>query len=146
MTGESTIRSNRLPVLAAEIRTAHTGVAAAVKASAESAIAAGHALIEAKSLVRHGEWLPFLAEAGIHERTAQRYIALAEGNLQSDTVSLLGGPTAALRFLSLRARAMDALAEAEAKAGRPEGIEPIERFIDNIAKMIAMFPEEGHAQ
>ena len=32
----------------------------------------GQELIQAKDLCRHGEWLPFLERAGIHERNAQR--------------------------------------------------------------------------
>ncbi len=50
--------SNRLPVLAEEIKRAHTGVMDAAKTAAERAIEAGHALIEAKSLVKHRQWLP----------------------------------------------------------------------------------------
>ena len=56
------VGSNRLPALAAEILKAHADVQDAAKTALERAIAAGHALIEAKALVKHGEWLPWLRE------------------------------------------------------------------------------------
>lgn len=34
-------------------------------------------LIEAKGLLDHGEWLPWLKETGLSPRTAQGYIKLA---------------------------------------------------------------------
>ena len=54
--------SNRLPILADEIKLAHGGVMDAAKTAAERAIEAGNALIEAKSLVKHGQWLQFLRD------------------------------------------------------------------------------------
>jgi hypothetical protein len=70
---------NRLAALAADIRTAHAGVLEATKTRAGRAIVAGHALNEAKSLVRHGGWLPWLKQhCGIPERTAQLYMKLAK--------------------------------------------------------------------
>lgn len=68
--------SNRLPILAVEIRRAHADVCEAAKTAAERALAAGSALVEAKSLCAHGEWSAWLAETGIPERTAQRYMSL----------------------------------------------------------------------
>ncbi len=41
--------SNRLPVLAAEIRRAHADIQESAKTTAEHAIEAGHALIEANT-------------------------------------------------------------------------------------------------
>jgi hypothetical protein len=55
--------SNRLPILAEEIRKAHADVQEAAKTAAERAIEAGHALIEAKELLKHGEWLPLAPRA-----------------------------------------------------------------------------------
>jgi Protein of unknown function (DUF3102) len=70
--------SNRLAILAAEIRQAHTGVQDAAKTAAKRAIEVGLALIEAKSLLKHGEWLPWLqANCAVSERTARLYIRLA---------------------------------------------------------------------
>lgn len=83
--------SNRLPVLAAEIRRAHADVLDAVKTASERAIEAGHALIEAKELVQHGEWLPWLREnCALAERTAQLYMKVAKSGLESATVAVLG--------------------------------------------------------
>jgi hypothetical protein len=91
--------SNRLPILAAEIRNAHGGVRKALKTAAECAVEAGRALIEAKSLLKHGEWLPWLkTHCRLPERTAQLYMHVAEVTDQlgpkSATVADLG-----LRFL-----------------------------------------------
>jgi hypothetical protein len=83
--------SNRLPVLAAEIRKAHADVQDAAKTAAERAIAAGHALIEAKTLVAHGQWLPWLREhCALAERTAQLYMKVARSGAKSATVAVLG--------------------------------------------------------
>ncbi len=80
--------SNRLPVLAEEIKRAHTGVMDAAKTAAERAIEAGNALIEAKSLVKHGQWLPFLKEhCERPQRTAQLYMKIAKLGLESATVA-----------------------------------------------------------
>jgi hypothetical protein len=94
--------SNRLPILAAEIKQAQEDIDKASVTVAVNALAAGNALIEAKALVKHGEWLPFLKEAGVQERTAQRYMTLARSGLKSDTVTDLGGIKAALHYLSQR--------------------------------------------
>jgi hypothetical protein len=139
--------ANRLPILAADIRKAHSDSIAASKLSAESALAAGEALNEAKSLAKHGDWLPFLAEAGVPERTAQRYMTLAKSGLKSDTVSLLGGVTPALRFLRIRDRACRLLDEAEAAALRGETdddllLRPLEDALDLFAELMAMFPPD----
>jgi hypothetical protein len=88
--------SNRLPVLAAEIRRAHADVQEAAKTAAEHAIRAGHALIEAKKLVKHGEWLPWLREhCALPERTAQLYMRIAKSGLESATDADLGLQAAA---------------------------------------------------
>jgi hypothetical protein len=94
-----TAGTNRLPVLAEEVREAHVGVREAAKAGTEFAIEAGRALIEAKSLLRHGEWLPWLRQrCRLPERTAQLYMHIASlvdnHGLKSATVADLG-----IRFL-----------------------------------------------
>lgn len=94
MTGERGMTvpgDNRLSVLAEEIRAAHAGVQTAAQQAAEYAIAAGKALIEAKALVKHGEWLPWLkANCGFAERTAQLYMRIAEKGLPTDVIAALG--------------------------------------------------------
>lgn len=70
--------SNRLPVLASEIRDAVGEAQRHAKATLAAAISAGEKLIEAKALVVHGEWLPWLkANVAISERSAQAYMRLA---------------------------------------------------------------------
>ena len=88
--------SNRLPVLAIEIRRAHADVGEAAKTAAERAIAAGHALIEAKSLLGHGKWLPWLRDnCALAERTAQLYIRVAKSGVKPATLADLGLKVAA---------------------------------------------------
>ena len=71
-------RSNSLADLAARIRIEHEAAAAALKDGAQHAMAAGDLLLEAKSLLKHGEWLPWLqAHFNISERTARLYMRLA---------------------------------------------------------------------
>ena len=82
--------SNRLPHLEDAARSAHTAIGTHEKAAAEKALQAGAALIEAKPLVKHGQWKSWLAGTGIPERSAQRYMALARGGLKSAIVADLG--------------------------------------------------------
>ena len=83
--------ANRLPILAAEIRRAHADVQDAARTAAQRAIDAGHALIEAKELVPHGQWLPWLREhCALAERTGQLYMKIARSGLESATVADLG--------------------------------------------------------
>lgn len=83
--------SNRLPVLATEIQEAHADVLQALSTAAECAIAAGHALQEAKELIGHGKWLPWLNDnCAIPERTAQRYMVLAKSHAISAIVADFG--------------------------------------------------------
>jgi hypothetical protein len=90
------VNSNRLPILASEIRRAHADVQDAAKTAAERAIVAGHALIEAKSLVPHGGWLPWLREhCALAERTAQLYMKIARSGANSATIADLGLKAAA---------------------------------------------------
>jgi hypothetical protein len=72
------IERRRLPALAGEIAEHALAAEKAWRDALGHAIAAGEKLIEAKSLVKHGEWLPWLREnfpGG--ERTAQNYMKLA---------------------------------------------------------------------
>lgn len=86
----STLGHNRLSDLAGRVREAASAMQRASKEAAECALAAGRLLIEAKEECRHGEWLPFLDKAGMHERQARRLMQLARSGLTSDTVSDLG--------------------------------------------------------
>jgi hypothetical protein len=96
--------SNRLPVLQDEIRTAHAAAIAAAQTAVDRARDAGIKLIEAKSLLRHGQWLPWLKETGVSSRTAQDYMQLAK--LPADkyaTVAHLGVRKALAEIASNRA-------------------------------------------
>jgi hypothetical protein len=82
------IRDDRLPILAAQINQAHDMASRSAQAAISHAIAVGEGLIEAKALVGHGEWLPWLSENfDFSERTAQKYIRLAKhrDEVQSNT-------------------------------------------------------------
>jgi Protein of unknown function (DUF3102) len=71
-------RSNRLPVLASSINDHLRAANAATRRGLEHAIMGGLLLIEAKELVGHGEWLPWLqANCEIGPRQAQTYMKLA---------------------------------------------------------------------
>src|SRR4029077_15336972 len=72
-------RSNSLVDLAAKVKAEHTAVDAALKESVAHAIKAGELLIEAKALLKHGQWLPWLAEhCSISDRSAQLYMRIAK--------------------------------------------------------------------
>jgi hypothetical protein len=65
-------------VLGDEIDRYHNGAMAKTTAALEDTIAAGERLIEAKSLIKHGEWLPWLRDKrGMSARTASRYMRRA---------------------------------------------------------------------
>jgi hypothetical protein len=71
-------RATGLPHLAAEITRLHELAVASFRTSLDHALKAGELLTEAKAQLRHGEWLPWLAEhVDCSERTAQAYMQLA---------------------------------------------------------------------
>jgi hypothetical protein len=75
--------SNRLAVLAAGIRAEHEATAMALKRGLAHAMAAGELLIEAKGLLKHGQWLPWLRDhCAISDRTARLYTRLANNRVQ----------------------------------------------------------------
>jgi N6-adenosine-specific RNA methylase IME4 len=90
-------RSN-LDDLAARIRCEHEATISGIRRSAEHAMAVGDLLAEAKRLVGHGAWLPWIeANCQMSTRTAQDYMRLAkarseiEANAQNSAhLSVLG--------------------------------------------------------
>ena len=82
--------SNRLPILADEAKRAHSETLHHIEKAAERALAAGAALVEAKALCAHGAWGAWLAETGIPERSAQRYMKLHRAGLKSAIVADMG--------------------------------------------------------
>ncbi len=71
----------------------------------------GRALVAKKAATKHGRWLPMLADLGIEERTARRYMDLAGYvDAKSDTAareSDLPVPTYAEAGIDKRQRAAD---------------------------------------
>ena len=91
------------------------------RASAEAIQAyldCGAALVEAKAACGHGDWLPWLATAGVPERTAQRMMKLAAAGLKSDTVTYFGGIAATIDALP----ALEALTYAADLWDRTDGL------------------------
>ena len=71
--------SNRLPILAAEINAEHLAAHEAAESALEHAAQCGRLLLEAKGLLPHGEWLPWLrANTKVVARQSQKYMRLAE--------------------------------------------------------------------
>ena len=77
--------SNSLADLAAQINAAHERVRDAAKAGLAHALAAGRLLLEAKAIMPHGEWLPWLeANCTASIRTAQAYMRAVNGLAKLD--------------------------------------------------------------
>lgn len=113
--------SNHLPVLAQMANDAHECAAIALRSAASSAREAGEALIEAKTMVPHGEWDAWLKanfKGGV--RTAQRYMRVAKRwpDITAKTTRLSDlTVNEALRLLESRDELAEALAlQAEAEA------------------------------
>ena len=127
--------SNRLPVLAEEIRGCVHAYRHYRAKSVEFALLAGRHLIEAKAALRetagHGSWLPWLETANVGERTAQRWMALAaaveDGRLKSDTVTDLG-----IRASLERLREIDAEAAAAERKAFDERLLTRLRSVDHL--------------
>lgn len=67
----------------------------------EAVLTIGRCLIEAKDMLRHGEWLPWLAEkVGYSEKTAQNFMRLAREFSNPQAIADLGA-TKALKLLAL---------------------------------------------
>jgi hypothetical protein len=104
--------SNRLPVIASSINDHLAAADAATRRGLEHAIAAGHLLIEAKELVEHGNWLPWLkANCRIGTRQAQTWMRLARHRHRLDAIKYAPGA-----HLTIHA--------AEALVGRPRPERP----------------------
>jgi hypothetical protein len=107
------IGGNRLAVLAAEIQEADARCRRSIEAAATAAIEAGHKLNEAKELVGHGNWLPWLRDyCHLSERSAQRYMRIARSGVISAIVADLG-VAAVDRALATHAPTIEAEPEPE---------------------------------
>jgi Protein of unknown function (DUF3102) len=105
------IGSNRLPALASSINEHLRAANAAVKRGLDHAIAAGLLLLEAKELVAHGQWLPWLQANHIGARQAQTYMRLARNRHKLDAIK-----NESDSYLTIAA--------AEALVGRPRPEQP----------------------
>ena len=102
--------SNRLPILAENIRTHHRAALDAAGTATRHAMTCGEMLIEAKKELSHGEWLPWLKEhCEISERTAQAYMRIARKVAEMDIAK-----SAAVADLPLRT-ALKAIADEQPK-------------------------------
>ncbi len=82
------IETSKLSTLAVKINLTHADCESNLRKSLTSAIEAGKLLADAKGLVPHGEWLPWLTNnCSCGERTAQGYMRLAKnaGSFTSNT-------------------------------------------------------------
>lgn len=71
--------SNRLPILAIEINAEHRAAHGAAEKALEHAAECGRRLLEAKALLPHGKWLPWLeTNTEVVPRQSQKYMRLAE--------------------------------------------------------------------
>lgn len=66
----------------------------------QAALDAGRYFALAKERVQHGDYVALVRRQGLHERTVQRWVKLAERGLKSDTVSHLGGIRRAYETIS----------------------------------------------
>jgi hypothetical protein len=127
--------------LADDINRDHAAAMTAAQSAIEHARRAGDLLLQAKSTVGHGEWLPWLVAhcPAISERTAQRYMRLADSwttlEAKATRVSdlsltgalqLLAEPKPDDNDLSAKARAQD---DALRQIQRELGI--LQRALDN---------------
>src|SRR3954454_17457032 len=70
-TSRGDVEVARLSRLSAEIRSEVAAAESDYESAVGHALAAGQKLLEAKSLVRHGQWLPWLGENSEHDRGAR---------------------------------------------------------------------------
>jgi Protein of unknown function (DUF3102) len=87
MNAATAIGANRLPLLATTINEHLAAAESATRRGLEHAVAAGTLLIEAKELVAHGEWLPWLqANCRLSERRAQTFMRLARNRHRLEAI------------------------------------------------------------
>ena len=106
---DATPESNSAPLLADLSRQAKRLHGQSIKAWVECA----GVLLEARTVARHGEWLPFLKAAGINRWTAQRMLQIAQAGLKWCTVHHLGGIRATLDHMDEALVVQGMLAELE---------------------------------
>lgn len=112
---EATPAPSRLAVIATALHTEHAACEQALTTTLSHAVRAGELLLEAKTLVRHGEWRTWLAANFTgSQRTAQQYMRVAREDPQ------LAANSATVAELGYR-EALHLLAAPRDDAARPEG-------------------------
>jgi hypothetical protein len=124
-----------LDALADKINAEHDACRATMQKGLEHALKAGQLLMEAKSGLAHGEWLPWLQTncPDISERTAQRYMRLAENGDELEAKS------ATVADLTMRA-AEEALTTPRGIEGNDPPVAPRLSWSERIAES-NMLPE-----
>jgi hypothetical protein len=108
-------RDNSLADLAVRIREEHAATATALKHGIDHAMNAGDLLIEAKALLKHGQWLPWLDKHCLmSQRTAQLYMRLAKARPEVEAQKRN------VAYLPVR----EAVALLAAPAAKTEDVEP----------------------
>lgn len=119
----SLVAQGKAPDLACGVRSIEqiTGEILDLKRTAGDAILAiGNCLIEAKGILSHGEWLPWLTEqVEFSERAAQRFMRLAKEWTNPTALSDLGA-TKALTLLALPAEDRDVFLNESHEVGGEE--------------------------
>jgi hypothetical protein len=95
-----------------------------LRVTLEDARAIGERLIEAKALMRHGEWYPWLARLGLKPRLAQLYMQVAREDPVQGTVGLT-------RFLNIIRQANKGAAKARVADQRALAVETDARSVAN---------------
>jgi phage N-6-adenine-methyltransferase len=87
-------------------------IKADLNSAVQNVVDAGRHLIEAKSQVGHGEWLPMVAQIGISQQTASRFMAIAENPVISNHAHVRDLPSAWGTLYELSRLEPEALEEA----------------------------------
>ena len=81
-------QGSSLKIIAAEIEAQHQATYRAARAAIEHAMRCGELLLDAKTKVGHGEWLPWLeANTSIGIRQAQNYMRIAKNRLKIEAAN-----------------------------------------------------------
>ena len=104
LTDEPTAAPSRLTEIDTELAKHAGAMVAAMRTTVTAAWHVGRLLLEAKELVGHGAWVPWLRERGIEERQAQRFTRVAR-EYTLEAVEELGSVDAALRAIAAPAKA-----------------------------------------
>ena len=99
--GTFSVTDRRLPALARKIKSANTLAGQHAVGFYRCCLDAGHAAIEAKAILPHGEFTGWIRETcKVSERTVRRYVQLARAGLNAEQIVEGGGVRALLSAAS----------------------------------------------